>query len=461
MTAVESHSSTTRLWRGGAPWTRSAVDARPRAWLILYLHAEAEPMRPTTVQHLRFLDHSLTPHDVLRWNAAHGVPRWVRDYPFDVVLLHYSVLCMRWEAPFERWRSSLDWIRDSDAVRLAMPQDEYVCAHTLDEWLDSLRLDCVFSVLDQRHWSTLYPRTSARTRMERSYTGFVDDRAAGAVQRLPRPHAERELDIVYRARNLPFHIGHHGQLKHRIAEIVEPAARAHGLRTDISTRIADTKYGDAWFDFLAGGRCVIGTESGSSALDPYGELRRFEAAWRAEHPGATFADFSALQPPGWDDHGFTAISPRLFEAAQTKTAQLLVEGEYDGILEADRHYVPLREDMANLDEALDRIADPAETEAFAERAWEDLILSGAYSYGAFAAHVETVVEEVAGDRPRRGARGELGWRAANAASDTYSHVVIRTPRLAHRFALRHAPGVAAAMMRARGWLREQRWYRGP
>ena len=202
MTAVET-GSTTRIWRGGAPWTRSAVDATPRAWLILYLHAEAEPMRPTTVQHLRFLEHSLTPHDVLRWNAAHGVPRWVRDYPFDVVLLHYSVLCMRWEAPFERWRSSLDWIRDSEAVRLAMPQDEYVCAHTLDEWLESLDLDCVFSVLDERHWPTLYPRTSARTRMERSYTGFVDDRAAGAVETLPRPHAERPLDIVYRARNLP------------------------------------------------------------------------------------------------------------------------------------------------------------------------------------------------------------------------------------------------------------------
>jgi hypothetical protein len=460
MTAVGT-GSTARLWRGGAPWTRSAVDATPRSWLILYLHAEAEPMRPTTVQHLRFLEHSLTPHDVLRWNAAHGVPRWVREHPFDVVLLHYSVLCMRWEAPFARWRSSLDWIRDSEAVTLAMPQDEYVCAHTLDEWLDSLELDCVFSVLDERHWPTLYPRTSARTRMERSYTGFVDDRAAGAVEALPRPHAERPLDIVYRARNLPFHIGHHGQLKHRIAEIVEPTARARGLRTDISTRYADTKYGDAWFDFLAGGRCVIGTESGSSALDPFGELRRFEAAWRAEHPAATFEDFAALQAPGWDDYGFTAISPRLFEAAQTKTAQLIVAGDYDGILEADRHYVPLHADMSNLDEALDRIADPAETEAFAERAWEDLILSGAYSYGAFAAHVETVVEEAAGGRPRRASRGELAWRAANAASDAYSHVVVRTPRLAHRFAERHAPWVADGMVRARGWLREQSWYRGP
>src|SRR5256885_1937040 len=116
MTATET-ASTTRVWRGGAPWTRSAVDATPRAWLILYLHAEAEPMRPTTVQHLRFLEHSLTPHLVLRWNAAHGVPRWVREYPFDVVLLHYSVLCMRWEAPFERWRESLGRIPDSGAAR--------------------------------------------------------------------------------------------------------------------------------------------------------------------------------------------------------------------------------------------------------------------------------------------------------------------------------------------------------
>ena len=281
------------------------------------------------------------------------------------------------------------------------------------------------------------------------------------METLPRPHAERTLDIVYRARNLPFYVGHHGQLKHRIAEVVDPAARAHGLRTDISTRIADTKYGDAWFEFLASGRCVIGTESGSSALDPYGELRRFEAAWRAEHPDATFEEFSALQPPGWDDYGFTAISPRLFEAAQTKTAQLLVEGEYDGILEADRHYVPLREDLSNLDEALDRIADPAETEAFAERAWEDLILSGSYSYGAFAAHVETVVEEVAGDRPRRGSRGELAWRAANATADAYSNVVIRTPRLAYRFVSRRAPWLADVMRRTRGWLREQSWYRGP
>src|SRR5690349_21494963 len=231
-------ASASRVWRGGAPWTRSRVDGPPRDWLVLYLHAEAEPMRPTTTQHLRFLEHSLTPHNVLYWNAWHGVPGWVRSHPYDVVVLHYSLLCMRWEAPFDRWRSSLDWIPQSDAVRIAMPQDEYVCAATLDEWLGELDVQCVFSVLDERHWPVLYPRESKRTRMERTYTGFVDDRAASAVEELPAPHAERGADIVYRARNLPYHVGHHGQPKHQIAHSVEPAAPALPLRTGTSTVMA-------------------------------------------------------------------------------------------------------------------------------------------------------------------------------------------------------------------------------
>jgi hypothetical protein len=198
---------------------------------------------------------------------------------------------------------------------------------------------------------------------------------------------------------------------------------------------------------------VIGTESGSSALDPVGAIRRFEAEWRPSHPDETFEEFSALQEPGWDDYDFTAISPRLFEAAQTKTAQLLVEGEYEGIIEPQTHYFPLRRDFSNLTEALERIRDPGETEAMAERAWEDLIASGRYSYGAFAAHVETVVDELAGGRVR-GGRGRP-WRSLNAISDAYAGLRIRTPRLAYRVAMRHAPWAADAMIRARDAMRRR------
>ena len=39
-------------------------------------------------------------------------------------------------------------------------------------------------------------------------------------------------------------------------------------------------------------------------------------------------------PRGWDSYAFFAISPRHLEAVITKTAQVLVEGRYSGVLGA-------------------------------------------------------------------------------------------------------------------------------
>ena len=110
-------------------------------------------------------------------------------------------------------------------------------------------------------------------------------------------------------------------------------------------------------------------------------------------------------------------------------------------------------------EALERVRDPGETEAMAERAWEDLIASGRYSYGAFAAHVESVVDELAGGRVRPGRRGPASWRRLRAAGAAYAGLRIRTPRLAYRAATRYAPSWAGpAMLRGRDAMR--RWAGG-
>ena len=49
---------------------------------------------------------------------------------------------------------------------------------------------------------------------------------------------------------------------------------------------------------------------------------------------------------GWDSYAFFAISPRHLEAVVTKTAQVLVEGSYSGVLEPERHYIPVRRDFS-------------------------------------------------------------------------------------------------------------------
>jgi len=100
------------------------------------------------------------------------------------------------------------------------------------------------------------------------------------------------------------------------------------------------------------GRAVIGAESGSSVLDARGEIQRRIGRLLAEQPGLSFEEVDAQMPDGWDSYAFFAMSPRHLEAVITKTAQVLVEGRYSGVLEPGRHYIPLRRDLANLDEAL-------------------------------------------------------------------------------------------------------------
>src|SRR2546423_13162211 len=102
-------------------------------------------------------------------------------------------------------------------------------------------------------------------------TGYIDEGMAARAAARMVPSWKRTCDIVYRAADLPFWFGQHGYQKVRIGEVVHERARARGMRVDISNRFENTIYGDAWTDFMISGRCVIGTESGSSVLDRRGE----------------------------------------------------------------------------------------------------------------------------------------------------------------------------------------------
>ena len=65
------------------------------------------------------------------------------------------------------------------------------------------------------------------------------------------PHAQRPLDVAYRAGELPYRLGWRGQVKHRLAEALEPAAARAGLRADLSTAEGKLLFGDDWFGLLA------------------------------------------------------------------------------------------------------------------------------------------------------------------------------------------------------------------
>jgi hypothetical protein len=357
--------------------------AAPLRILVLYWYPKGAEMRLAVRQHLRLLEGRGA--RIVYRNAIDPAPPWLAWTAPDLCVLDTTFLShARWTFSFEEYRRRFRWVAKLQCPKVALPQDEYDHAAVMDEWLLELGVTSVYSCFGPDQWQMLYPRLGQRAKLHETLTGFIEEEAAASLAGRIVPHAQRPQDIVYRAKKLPYWLGSHGQLKHRIGEAVRERAGELGLRMDISTRPEDTIFGPGWLDFLMSGRAVIGSESGSSVLDARGEIQRRISRLLAEQPNLTFEEVDAQMPEGWDSYAFFAISPRHLEAVITKTAQVLVEGDYSGVLEPERHYIPLRRDFSDLDEALERLRDVEAVEAMTERAYRDVYLSGRYNLSILA-----------------------------------------------------------------------------
>jgi hypothetical protein len=364
-----------------------------------------------------------------------------------VVLVLPSALEMRSRPAFRRQRRAVDWVADVDALRVALPQDEFVHAHVLDDWLADLGVGLVGSVFSGDALAQLYPRMSQRAAFVTARTGFVDERAAGQHAALAAPHPARPLDVVYRARDAPFHLGRAAQAKREVVLAAQERLRERGLRIDLAYGEEATIYGPAWLSFLAASRATLGAISGASALDRRGELVEAGLRFRRANPGASFDDFASTMPAGWDGHDFGAIGPRHLEAAVVRTAQALVRGSYGGALEADTHYLAIDPDFGNLDTVIERLADPVETERVAARAHADLVASGRHTLARFARQLEAAMLPLLSESRRP--LPDRRWAAIAAGTAAWSTAVVRPPRAAYRVTKRRLPRVARALRGAR------------
>ena len=377
----------------------------PRRVLIVYW----TPSAPTAIRaairhHLEAIEHGPSSHQVTFWNAFDGTGPLIRRGTYDAVILHTTLLCLRWFDTFPTWRRKLSWLAELDCLKIAMPQDEYNHSEILDEWLRDLGVGHVFSNFgtDVRH--LLYPHTSQQAAFQRAFTGYIDEDVALRLETRLLISARRPLDVVYRATHLPYWLGSLGQLKYLIGERAHKEADARGLTSNISTRADDAILGDEWFDFLAAGRVVVGSESGSSVNDRRGDIQASIKAYLRLQPDATFEEVAERMPQGWDSYRFAAISPRHFEAVITRTCQVLVAGRYDGVFIAGHHYLPVRPDLADLGDVLQAASDPAVASDLAARSYEEIYRSGRYTYRVLAEQIDLVLDSRPPKRAKRGSQ---------------------------------------------------------
>src|SRR5262249_25956254 len=133
---------------------------------------------------------------------------------------------------------------------------------------------------------------------------------------------------------------------------------------------------------------------GSSILDAHGHVLDAVNAYAADHPGASYEEFEAACFSGLNrDPPFSAVSPRLFEGAAARSAQVLVRAPYVPELVAGEHYLSLEPDLSNVDEVVDALSDRARAERMIDACYEAVIASPRYRYSTHAREVMAKIEE--------------------------------------------------------------------
>jgi hypothetical protein len=327
--------------------------------------------------------------------AFGGVPDYLGSVKFDLIIFHWSFVGARVDRDwFKKTLKRIENVKRFSGVRVTMPQDEFVSMDLLCDFIDEFNIETVFSVAPESEWSKIYRTVDTnRTNFIRVLTGYLDERLVRKWGVLAEHKTDRSIDIGYRTVSQAIW-GRFNLIKGQIAELFENSPRDHGLRVDIMVGAQHFKMGDDWLMFLSSCRYTLGIEGGSSLLDWDGSLSQAIYSHLRVHPNASFDELEReCIPPGKDGEiAVVAISPRHLEACLTRTAQILVEGEYNGILKPDTHFIPLKKDFSNVGEVLSLIKDETRRRDMVERAYSDIVNSGQYTYRSMVRLVLAVVQ---------------------------------------------------------------------
>lgn len=266
---------------------------------------------------------------------------------------------------------------DYRGLKIIFEQDEQVKPQQTAKYIGDNKFDLIFTCLPESERDKVYPpHIVGPVRFYQMLTGYVTpelrEDLAGEFG------GARTIDVGYRGSLQPAEFGMLCFEKRTIGTDFENKTRDSGLSLDISSRWEDRFVGDDWFRFLCRCKAVLGVESGASIFDLDGTVSLKAEAYRRAHAGSDsdteYASNLLDELAEYEGNvRYNQISPRHFEAAATKTLQILFEGEYSGLLAPWRHYVPLKRDFSNVGEVLAVLGDEDTRRKIVETAYHDII----------------------------------------------------------------------------------------
>lgn len=357
---------------------------------ILICYHGKYPTRTTILDHLYSFQRYSGQRCFYLNLAVENLPAYLLQIRFDLIIFHTVFLSTRWhEETFRKVINKVRSLKTSTAVKIALPQDEFYYTSAVCDFINEFGIEHVFSVTPPSEWKKVYKTVDfSKVKFHYVLTGYLEKHTLRRIDQMANAIHDRDLMIGYRAWRAEHWLGRHGYLKSQLAEIFQREAVARGIMANISTREEDTLHGDAWYEFLFRCKYTIGVEGGASILDWDGSIRERTDRYVAQHPNAKFEEIEAACFPGMDGSlSLFAISPRHLEACATKTCQILIEGDYNGVLIPGKHYIELRSDFSNLEEVFAQLGDETLRTRIVECAYHDVVGSDDYFYEGFVKQV--------------------------------------------------------------------------
>ncbi len=106
------------------------------------------------------------------------------------------------------------------------------------------------------------------------------------------------------------------------------------------------------------------------------QFQAFEGIGFSEIYDKFYRHYPLNQPPVYTK----AISSRHFDAIGTKTCQIMFKGEFNGILQADRHYLALERNFSNIDNVMKRFLDTGYRQEMVSQTYEYILAEHTYQH---------------------------------------------------------------------------------
>jgi glycosyltransferase involved in cell wall biosynthesis len=338
-------------------------------------------------------------HLVNLWPNSGGgplaIPETVDLRSYDGIILHNTT------AYFPANLMNLDSrlrlkFRDYEGVKVLVKQDEHYHSSTYAKFIRANNFDVLVTCVPPSELEKVYPKAIVGDiSVVHALTGFVSPYMKTFKE---RDFANRPIDVSYRGSVQPLSFGRLGFEKRKIGYDVKKALGGRGPRIDISSRWEDRIGGNEWFEFLANSKATLGVESGSNLFDFNGSVERWCQDYLesrgdiAPESEEFYLHADELFLHKYEGNvKYAQISPRHFEAAAARSVQILYEGEYSGIFVKDRHYIALKRDMSNFNEAIEAVQDAVQAKRLVDAAFEEIILNENYSYAHFIKNTDEVL----------------------------------------------------------------------